>query len=106
MLKIIADNKKIKREIHPDDRSDMIQLALDLCKKVVPDICLHAVCPQFAAAEGYYALVHLCSAAAKALDPNNTALAHYKNREPQEDIQGSQMLSERCLYLHKFKSTI
>lgn len=79
---------KAKSITNPNDRSNQLESALNLCKKIGARINLVAVCELFQSVHWYEAVVDICLLTAHNRDPQNLALHYYRNGEPIEDQMG------------------
>ena len=86
---------KAKTIVNPTDKSNQLETALNLCKKIGARINLMAVCELFQSVQWYEAVVDICLLTAHNRDPQNLALHYYRNGEPIEDQMGFTALHHR-----------
>lgn len=69
-----------------DEKEELISSALELAQSVAPNLNLHEVCQQFADLQAYRAVIQLCVAFVKKIDPENIADYYYNNgQQPGSD---------------------
>lgn len=78
-----------------DEKEEMILNALELCKSIAPNINLPGICKQFASLKAYHAVIDLCLACAKKVDPDNIAHHFYKNDLSIADQEGREFYQKR-----------
>ncbi|XP_024941469.1 nuclear pore complex protein Nup154 isoform X2 [Cephus cinctus] len=90
----------------PEEKEPYLQSALKLYKEVAPRLNLGAICQQFLSCHFYSGVLELCLCCAEKVDPNNTALHYYKNKEPADDHEGSFAYMKRLEIYKEFTSML
>ena len=80
-----------KRQNNPREKDKMIRDAVALCKDVAAKLNLDVLVSHLVAVHAYVGVVEICLAAAAKRDPQGLALHFYKNMEPTDDHQVSNL---------------
>lgn len=72
-----------------DEKEELLQSALKLCKEVAPRMSLEPVCQQFVECQFYSGVLELCLCCAERVDPNDTAKHFDRNKNALDDQEGS-----------------
>lgn len=86
-------SSKITQNI--DEKEEMVQAALELCKSIAPNINLVGICKQMISLKAYYAVIDLCVTCAKKVDPDMIAEHFYKNDSIVADQEGRNFYHKR-----------
>lgn len=71
-----------------DEKEEMLNSALQLCKNIAPNVNLPEVCKQFTALKAYKAVTELCAYCAKKLDPDRIGENFYNSDDNTGDQEG------------------
>lgn len=85
-----------RTERSPADRQRMLDEALELCKRVGPQLHLPTACGLLKACGHYAGTVDLCLSVAKRCDPQDLALHYYRRGEPADDERGRRVFAARA----------
>lgn len=85
-----------RTERSPADRQRMLAEALELCKRVGPQLHLPTACGLLKACGHYAGAVDLCLSVAKRCDPQDLASHFYRRGEPADDERGRRVFAARA----------
>ncbi|CAG9854038.1 unnamed protein product [Phyllotreta striolata] len=84
-----------------DEKEEMIQSALQICKSIGPTINITDICKEFANLKAYKAVTELCAHFGKKIDPDKIAESYYNAEDNSGDQEGYNYYQRRLeIYRH------